>query len=579
MVRLVFWFAVLVAITLGVTWLADSPGEISIVVRGVRIETQSIGLAVLALGLLFVTIWIVWGLFKWIIGRPSAFGGFFSRRREKKGRQALSTGLVAIGAGDAVAARKAAVAAARLLPNDPLAQLLSAQSAQQQGDGARVKQVYREMVKAPDTKLLGLRGLFSEARREKNIEAAREIAKEALTENPGASWASNAMLVSYAAEKDWPAVLVLLENQVQAKTIDKETAKRKKAVVLTAQALEAEDSEPEAALDLATKAHKLDPALVPAAIIAGRTNSAVGSLRKATRILEKTWSLSPHPDIAEVYAHARPGDSISDRQVRIKTLLAGYHGGREGDIASAVVALEAQDWAAARHALNPYVNDMPSARICTLMAEIEAAEFGNKGRAREWLARAVHAPRDPVWSAQGFIAPEWMPVSPVSGELGAFEWKVPLQGLAFTEQQRQEGTAPFLIADEPEPVELVMAEADDTQISGLEEAGPAEIMAPEISEPEIITIEPEEVEPPEEEKLEEEKPQAEKIAKDSDKAKDHDDLVEALPVDQDTEQSISAPPSPAPEQDEDQPETIHRLPDDPGPKKPGTEKSEESWFG
>ena len=564
MVRLIFWFAVLVAIAFGVTWLADSPGEISIVVRGTRIETQSIGLAVLTLGLLFVAIWIAWGLFKWIIGRPSAFGGFFSRRRERKGRQALSTGLVAIGAGDTIAARKAAVTAARLLPNDPLAQLLSAQSAQQQGDGARVKQVYREMVKAPDTKLLGLRGLFTEARREKNIDAAREIAKEALNENPGASWASNAMLVSYAAEKDWPAVMVLLDNQVQAKTIEKETAQRKKAVVLTAQAMAAEDSEPETALDLATKAHKLDPALVPAAIIAGRTNSAVGSLRKATRILEKTWSLSPHPDIAEVYAHARPGDAVKDRQARIKTLLAGYHGGKEGDIASAVVALEAQDWPAARQALNPYINDMPSARICTLMAEIETAEFGDKGRAREWLARAVHAPRDPVWTAQGFIAPEWMPVSPVSGELGAFEWKVPVQGLAFTEQQRQEGTAPFLITEEPEPVEEVVVEKIETDVVDIEE----------VEEPEIITIEPEVVELPEEEK-----PQAEKVAKNSGKAKDSDDPVEASPVDKDIEESISAPPSPAPEQEEDHPETIHRLPDDPGPKKPGTGKTEESWFG
>jgi len=564
MVRLVFWFAVLVAITFGVTWLADSPGEVSIVVRGVRIETQSIGLAVLALGLLFVVIWIVWGLFKWLIGRPSAFGGFFSRRREKKGRQALSTGLVAIGAGDDIAARKAAVTAARLLPDDPLAQLLSAQSAQQQGDSARVKQVYREMTKAPDTKLLGLRGLFTEARREKNIEAAREIAKEALSENPGASWASTAMLVSYAADKDWPAVLVLLDNQLQAKTIDKETANRKKAVVLTAQAMEAEDAEPETALDLATKAHKLDPSLVPAAVVAGRTNAAVGSLRKATRILEKTWSLSPHPDIAEVYAHARPGDSVQDRLARTKALLISHHGGMEGDIASATAALEAQDWKTAREALNPYINDQPSARICTLMAEIETAEFGNKGRAREWLARAVHAPRDPVWTAQGFIAPEWMPVSPVSGELGAFEWKVPVQGLAFTEQQRQEGTAPFLIADEPEPVKIVAEEPE------IVEAEITDVEATEISEPEIITVEAQEAEPTEAEKV-----IAEEKTQDSQESVED---VKVLPDEKKAKDDITAP-APAPEQFNESTEETHRLPDDPGPKKPSGNKTEESWFG
>ncbi len=542
MVRLILWFAVLIAVTFGVTWLADSPGEVAVTFDGTRYAV-SLGIGVTVLGILFVAVWIVWGVFKWIIGRPSAFGGFFSRRREKKGRQALSTGLVAIGAGDEYTAQKAAVTAARLLPDDPLAQLLSAQSAQQQGDSARVKQVYREMAKAPDTKLLGLRGLFNEARREKNIEAARDIARQALEENPAASWASNAMLVSYAADKDWPAVLLLLENQLKARVIDKETAQSKKAVALTAQALSVEDADAEAALDLATQAHNLDPSLVPAAVVAGRTNANIGSLRKATRILEKTWSLSPHPDVAEVYAHARPGDSVSDRQARIKTLLRSHHGGKEGAIATAVVAIEGQDWATAREVLNPYVNDQPSARICTLMAEIETAEFGDKGKAREWLARAVHAPRDPAWTAQGFVAPEWLPVSPVTGELGAFEWKVPVQGLAFTESQRQQATAPFLIAEEPEEsVVEVDLEQDD----------------------EIITLEPEEVAV-----VEESKPDQ------GDNKTDDDNKLKA--VDSKTQTRKATPEKVGKEKTGK--EKTHRLPDDPGPKKPGNGKSGESWFG
>ncbi len=530
MVRLIFWFAVLAGVTYGVTWLADSPGQVAVTIAG-TVYAVSLGIGALGLGIAFIVVWTIWGIFKWIIGRPSAFGGFFSRRREKKGRLALSTGLLAIGAGDDETARKAAVMAGRLLPDDPLAQLLSAQSAQQQGDSARVKQVYREMANAPDTKLLGLRGLFNEARREKNIDAAREIANQALAENAGASWASNAMLVSYAADKDWPAVLLLLDNQLKAKIIDKETAQRKKAVVLTAQALEVEDADADAALDLATKAHKLDPSLVPAAVVAGRTNSSVGSLRKASRILETTWSLSPHPDIAEVYAHARPGDSAKDRQLRVKALLRMHHGGKEGAIATSVAAIAAQDWKTARETLNPLVNDQPSVRICTLMAEIETGEFGDKGRAREWLARAVHAPRDPAWTAQGFVSPQWLPVSPITGELGVFKWKVPVQGLAFTESQRQQATAPFLIADEVEEVEDIAGETGQSQ------------------EDEIITIEPEEVE----------------MVKESDGEKLESENPETPPSKQTQVKTADEKP--------------HRLPDDPGPKKPENGKSGESWFG
>ena len=45
---------------------------------------------------------------------------------------------------------------------------------------------------------------------------------------------------------------------------------------------------------------------------------------------------------------------------------------------------------------------------------------------REWLARAVRAPRDPAWTADGIVSDEWEPLSPVTGRLDAFEWKVPV---------------------------------------------------------------------------------------------------------------------------------------------------------
>ncbi|HKJ61059.1 MAG TPA: hypothetical protein VKA94_03565, partial [Hyphomicrobiales bacterium] len=44
---------------------------------------------------------------------------------------------------------------------------------------------------------------------------------------------------------------------------------------------------------------------------------------------------------------------------------------------------------------------------------------------REWLARAVRASRDPVWMADGVIFSEWQPISPITGRLDAFEWRVP----------------------------------------------------------------------------------------------------------------------------------------------------------
>ena len=38
------------------------------------------------------------------------------------------------------------------------------------------------------------------------------------------------------------------------------------------------------------------------------------------------------------------------------------------------------------------------------------------------------ARRDPAWTADGFVSERWLPVSPVTGRLDAFEWKDPLSG-------------------------------------------------------------------------------------------------------------------------------------------------------
>ena len=82
--------------------------------------------------------------------------------------------------------------------------------------------------------------------------------------------------------------------------------------------------------------------------------------------------------------------------------------------------------AAARKALEPLIENRLTQRVCTLMARIEGEE-GNTGGVREWLARAVNAPRDPAWTADGVVSDEWAPVSPVTGALDAFQWRVPVE--------------------------------------------------------------------------------------------------------------------------------------------------------
>ena len=199
-------------------------------------------------------------------------------------------------------------------------------------------------------------------------------------------------------------------------------------MLLTASALAAEETDRDRARSLVLDAVKLAPTLVPAAELAARLLTEARKLRKAGKIVEKAWLANPHPDLAQVYAYLRFGDSARDRLARVQALAEKAPGHVESAIAVARAAIDAQEFTVARLALKPLLAE-PTQRIAELMAELEHADSGNEGRAREWMARALRAPRDPAWTADGFVSDRWLPVSPVTGRLDALQWKVPLAAL------------------------------------------------------------------------------------------------------------------------------------------------------
>ena len=430
MIKLLWRFFLIVLLAAGFAWIADRPGTLTIRWLGREIQMSFIAGVVLAV-LAVAVIWFLWSLFRRLWGSPQAMGRWYSFRKNRKGYESLSRGIIAAGAGDAAAAAKHAAIAGNALDDEPLVNVLAAQAAQLKGDRAQVKRIFEAMTKSPDTEALGLRGLFSEARQAGDVATARRHAERALALNPRLSWASSAVLQLQSAARDWSAAATTLGQQIKSGLVTPADGNRKLAAMLAAQALGLEDSDRAKALELALKAHKLDPALVPAALVAARVLVSQASTRKASKILKETWVLSPHPELADVQANLIPGDTPEARLDRVRELLKEDKlrdggGGIESAVALARAASRAKRWDMARDALKPFADDRPQARVCALMADIEEAE-GDKGRAREWLSRALTAPRDPIWVSDGVASPRWTPVSPVSGEIVPCEWKAPFE--------------------------------------------------------------------------------------------------------------------------------------------------------
>jgi len=439
-------------------------------------------LAITLLVGLIVAIMFIWGIIRSLIGAPSMLSRFFDNRKREKGYKALSQGLIAASSGDASTARKLTKESKRLLGQEPLVALLGTQTAILEGKRDEARENFKTMLADDSTKMVALRGLFLEAERQGEPEAARHYAEEAAKTDASLPWAGNAKLRYSASDGDWDAAIRTLDSNRSAGLIDKIAAKRQRAVLLTGKAMAKESENPDYALKLSKEAHKLAKDLVPAATTFARVSTRLGDAKSATKVIQATWKTMPHPELAEAYAAISSGESVQERFERAKKLASFKPDHPESKLALAIAAIDATEWQAAREALEPVLTSNPTERAYLLMADIEEGQHGDKGRMRDWLARAVRAPADPAWVAGNHVSDEWLPVSPIDGEIDAFEWKVPVQQLGnetasvMTLEELKAEALPINPIVEKETVESEAEEVEDAVVITADDAKADEIV-------------------------------------------------------------------------------------------------------
>lgn len=468
MIRILLYLLAVFAIGLGLAWLADRPGDMVVTFGGYRYQVSLIVAVSLLVGAI-AAVMVVWWLLKALWNSPHAVSRYFRARRRDRGYQALSTGMIAAGAGDAGLAKRKNAEAMKLIRADqePLIHLLEAQALLLEGDHEAARKKFDAMVDDPETRLLGLRGLYLEAERLGDRDAARHYAARAAETAPQLGWAADASLEGKTESGDWDGALRLVEARKPARAAERDMLARDRAVLLTAKSSTILDVDPAGARTAALEANRIRPDFVPAALAAARALFRLGDLKKGAKVLEAAWRREAHPQIAELYVHARPGDSTHDRLGRARKLQAIRQNNAESSLAVARAALAAQEFAEAREAALAALRMAPREGVYRLLADIEEADGGSEGRMRQYLARALRAPPDPAWVADGVVSAEWQPASPVTGRLDAFEWRVPMERLGqvieadeivFREPAERPRLAPAIVPAEPEP-EAEMAPA------------------------------------------------------------------------------------------------------------------------
>ena len=397
MIRLILVVLTIIAACTITFFLTLNPGSVQVDFLGVQWGMPfALALVILILGT-FVLFVAIWGIFiLWTA--PDKFRKFSQRRRKEKGFDALENALIAAAAGEGEVAVRQAARADALLDRPALSRLLAARAAEAAGNLPGAEAHYEAMLEDPKSRLVAQRGLAQIAQSRGAHADAAKYAKLAFDDSKSANWAFDALFDAQVAQGDWAAALDTLNEGEKRRRIATDRARRRRAVLLTAQGLECEKSDTDAARALAEKAVAASPGFAPAVVLAARLLAPARKHKRAEDLIKSAWAAEPHPALARALGELRKSDTRAKRAERLRQLAATRPEHRESRLLLAEAALDETQAEAARSVLDPLLNmGTPSARLCALAARLARQEDDDPA-ARRWMTRASHAPGEADWS-------------------------------------------------------------------------------------------------------------------------------------------------------------------------------------
>lgn len=397
MTRLFIFFLALTLLSIIAMWFVENDGSIIVEWMGYRIQT-SVAFASLASIVFIVVTSMLLQFVLWLKNYPERLRKKHLEKKRDNGLTAITEGFAAIAAGDTKQAKTLTKKATNCLGPIPITKLLSAQTAQLDGDKELAKVHYTSMLENKETEIIAIKGLLIQAREEGDIAKAQFLAEKALNLKSDASWAISILLDIYKMSKNWEKAEELLELAIKKKLVTKEAADKTSSVISLARSKEMlEAGKNEEALSEIKTAYKMNPEFVPIITLYTQILLKSGEKRKAARILENSWKQKPHPEVAEIYSNIFSGESNEKRIKNAEKLLTLQPNHPESHLAVAKVAINTGTLSKARNHLKIAIGMRETSSICNLMAELERQESASPEIVQAWVQRAEVANDENAW--------------------------------------------------------------------------------------------------------------------------------------------------------------------------------------
>lgn len=434
LLKILLFFTVILAIALGAMQIAEHGSSLRLVYDGIEFTLGPVQLFI-AVVLVAVLGWaalrllgLIVATLRFIAGDETAINRYFARSRERRGHAALSESVLAIASGEGKLAQDKAAKAAKYLDKPHVTDVLIAQAAELTGDHSKAAATYRRLLEDDRTRFVAIRGLMRQKLDEGDTATALKLAQKAYALKPKHREVQDTLLQLQTTEGDWKGARAVLKDKRSQGQLPKDLVIRRDAVLALQEASEVlAHGNSISAREAAISANKASPDLIPAAALAARSYIAQNDSRNASRVLQKTWSVRPHPAIAAAYAEIVPDETPTQRLNRFEQLMRQNPDHEETRLLRAELLLAAEDFPGARRALGKLAQEHPTVRTLSIMAAVERGEGADDAVVRGWLARALTASRGPQWVCDKChnVMAEWSPVCDSCGGFDTLTWREP----------------------------------------------------------------------------------------------------------------------------------------------------------
>lgn len=361
MKKIFIYSFIAILFVMAAVWLADHPGRIAVEWFSYRLSA-SINTFLILLVLFLIIKHFALIPFSW----PAAIRKKLDNRQSNTRQKLLTQVFLSIAENDAEQGKKLLHRVQNAFEGNESAQLVLDSLLYPR------EETYQKMVRHPETRLAGLKGLIKIEKEKENYPQALEYAEQAFMLNKKLSWILTELLdLRLKADKPQKALEIL---ELLKKQLSPDSYIHYKASLL----LKAGN---------AKEAFKLAPFMPQAAVAYA---DSLKEKKEKEAVLQKSFKKHPSFEVYKAYEELMKDENplvflkkiekMTDSQPKDKTSLAIL----------ADASLKARLWGQARHCLETYFSLYPeTAQTALMMAKLERLENKNEEAALEWEEKAA----------------------------------------------------------------------------------------------------------------------------------------------------------------------------------------------